>query len=248
MSSPTELSPARNKRQSLERVKISLDLGDAALVNSVETLSLDETQPEQIKDTKPTTSIPSTSTTATATTNTGQPLQVYLRIRPNLQETKEEPCITVLNDTKVQAIAPKTSQSYKTGERGPTELQFSHVFKQDATQEQVFDKAVLPVVDSFLEGNDGLVFAYGITNAGKTHTIRGTNNSPGVLPRALNNIFLKLNEEKEKCSNENENADTKEDTNEDTSEDTNENTNENTPKTQTHTQTHTQTSTQRKHK
>ena len=71
-------------------------------------------------------------------------------------------------------------------------MSFSHVFKPDAQQESVFTTAVEPVVESFLAGHDGLVFAYGITNAGKTHTIRGTSKAPGVLPRALNTIFSKL--------------------------------------------------------
>jgi hypothetical protein len=34
-------------------------------------------------------------------------------------------------------------------------------------------------------GQNGLLFAYGITGAGKTYTIQGTESSPGVLPRLL---------------------------------------------------------------
>ena len=68
------------------------------------------------------------------------------------------------------------------------------MFKADAEQEDVYSKAVDPVVQSCLHGENGLVFAYGITNAGKTHTIRGNSSAPGVLPRALNDIFCKLAE------------------------------------------------------
>lgn len=38
----------------------------------------------------------------------------------------------------------------------------------------------------------GLLFAYGVTNAGKTYTILGTEAAPGVLPRALSDIFARL--------------------------------------------------------
>ena len=219
--SPSDVS---FRRESLEQVKISLDMTAAALVNlSLEDEENNDGEDEQHEETEEiktqtTTDTTSTDTKTDTTTDTttditatvavtataavplapasapapGQAVQVYLRIRPNLVETKEEPCITVLSDTKVQAVAPPSSQSYKTGERGPTELQFSHVFQENTAQEDVFQKAVAPVVDSFLQGNDGLVFAYGITNAGKTYTIRGTDSSPGVLPRALSNIFAQV--------------------------------------------------------
>jgi hypothetical protein len=45
------------------------------------------------------------------------------------------------------------------------------------------------LIDSFIKGINGLLFAYGITNAGKTYTITGTKEEPGILPRTLNSIF-----------------------------------------------------------
>jgi len=35
----------------------------------------------------------------------------------------------------------------------------------------------------------GLLFTYGVTNAGKTHTIIGAKDNPGILPRAIH-LFL----------------------------------------------------------
>lgn len=40
------------------------------------------------------------------------------------------------------------------------------VFDSKTTQKEIFHKTTLPLVDSFLKGNNGLIFAYGITNAG----------------------------------------------------------------------------------
>ena len=37
-----------------------------------------------------------------------------------------------------------------------------------------------------------LLFAYGVTNSGKTHTMTGTSQDPGVLPRCLDVIFNSL--------------------------------------------------------
>lgn len=35
----------------------------------------------------------------------------------------------------------------------------------------------------------GTVFAYGQTNSGKTHTMRGSLTEPGVIPRAVHDLF-----------------------------------------------------------
>ena len=37
-----------------------------------------------------------------------------------------------------------------------------------------------------------LLFAYGITNAGKSHTIMGTEKEPGIVPRTMKDIFSKM--------------------------------------------------------
>ena len=38
---------------------------------------------------------------------------------------------------------------------------------------------------------NGLVFAYGVTNSGKTYTIQGKHDgqNPGILPRAIDVVF-----------------------------------------------------------
>jgi kinesin family protein 22 len=46
-----------------------------------------------------------------------------------------------------------------------------------------------PLVDRFLQGENCVFFAYGMTNSGKTHTIQGTEKNPGLLPRLVNEIL-----------------------------------------------------------
>lgn len=36
---------------------------------------------------------------------------------------------------------------------------------------------------------EGTVFAYGQTNSGKTHTMQGSKSEPGVIPRAVHDLF-----------------------------------------------------------
>ena len=42
-----------------------------------------------------------------------------------------------------------------------------------------------------LQGENGLLFAYGVTNSGKTYSVQGGSGrgSEGVLPRALDVVF-----------------------------------------------------------
>lgn len=68
----------------------------------------------------------------------------------------------------------------------------------------VFRSTALPLVESFLQGHNGLLFAYGITNAGKTYTITGKTNDTeekGILPRMLDVIFNSINPQENQIKN-----------------------------------------------
>uniref|UniRef100_A0A2P2JXP8 Kinesin-like calmodulin-binding protein n=3 Tax=Rhizophora mucronata TaxID=61149 RepID=A0A2P2JXP8_RHIMU len=68
------------------------------------------------------------------------------------------------------------------------EFGFDKVFQQAATQEDVFVE-VQPVIRSAIDGHNVCLLAYGQTGTGKTFTMDGTNNQPGIIPRALEEIF-----------------------------------------------------------
>lgn len=68
---------------------------------------------------------------------------------------------------------------------------FSHVFGPSATQAQVY-ALVQPVVRAAAAGVSGAVLAYGQTASGKTHTMTGPTNAPGIIPRALSEVFYLL--------------------------------------------------------
>ncbi|KIK51878.1 hypothetical protein GYMLUDRAFT_88906 [Collybiopsis luxurians FD-317 M1] len=53
---------------------------------------------------------------------------------------------------------------------------FSHIFALNATQADFFTKTTLPLVRDVLEGQNTLLFTYGVTNSGKTYTIQGGSN------------------------------------------------------------------------
>ena len=73
---------------------------------------------------------------------------------------------------------------------------YDHVFNEKSKQTEVYDCAIKPLVDSFLEGYNATVIAYGQTGSGKTYTM-GTSGCDdaklqeewGVIPTAIHNIF-----------------------------------------------------------
>ena len=68
---------------------------------------------------------------------------------------------------------------------------FTHVFPPTAQQSEFFAKTTLPLVNGLLNGEDGLLFAYGVTNSGKTYTMQGGSeaSSAGILPRTIDVLF-----------------------------------------------------------
>ncbi|KAM0935156.1 putative plus-end-directed kinesin ATPase transcription factor C2H2 family [Dioscorea sansibarensis] len=70
-----------------------------------------------------------------------------------------------------------------------TAYAFDRVFGPATTSKVVYDVAARPVVKAAMEGINGTVFAYGVTSSGKTHTMHGDQNSPGVIPLAIKDVF-----------------------------------------------------------
>eukprot|EP00814_Leptocylindrus_danicus_P010070 CAMPEP_0116032760 /NCGR_PEP_ID=MMETSP0321-20121206/18398_1 /TAXON_ID=163516 /ORGANISM="Leptocylindrus danicus var. danicus, Strain B650" /LENGTH=691 /DNA_ID=CAMNT_0003508331 /DNA_START=33 /DNA_END=2109 /DNA_ORIENTATION=- len=75
------------------------------------------------------------------------------------------------------------------------EFQFQKVFGPESKQIDVFSETTAPLIDGMFAFNQSaLLFAYGITNAGKTYTIGGgrAKEDWGLLPRSLEHIFRKM--------------------------------------------------------
>jgi len=47
----------------------------------------------------------------------------------------------------------------------------------------------MPLVEDLLHGKNSLVFAYGATGTGKTHTMNGKSQDGGIIPHCLDAIF-----------------------------------------------------------
>lgn len=48
---------------------------------------------------------------------------------------------------------------------------------------------MLPLLHHFFNGENCLLFLYGIINSGKTYTMQGSGSNPGLLPNLVNSIL-----------------------------------------------------------
>ncbi|KAK3922876.1 Kinesin-like protein KIF20A [Frankliniella fusca] len=117
----------------------------------------------------------------------------FLRLKPS-SAASDENTFSVLNDTTIVINPPKESATFKNNISGRVVHQytFTKVFRPDTTQKEVFDECVAYQIKDFILGSNCLLFAYGTTNAGKTHTIQGNGSSPGIIPRSLDLLFKSI--------------------------------------------------------
>ncbi|XP_019413364.1 PREDICTED: kinesin-like protein KIN-7D, mitochondrial [Lupinus angustifolius] len=70
-----------------------------------------------------------------------------------------------------------------------TAYAYDRVFGPHTNTEEVYEVAAKPVVKAAMEGVNGTVFAYGVTSSGKTHTMHGDQDCPGVIQLAIKDVF-----------------------------------------------------------
>jgi kinesin family protein 18/19 len=71
---------------------------------------------------------------------------------------------------------------------------FDRVFDDNTTQGEVYEATTRGLLDSVLDGYNATVFAYGATGCGKTHTITGTAQQPGIIFLTMQELFEKIAE------------------------------------------------------
>ncbi|KAF6130613.1 kinesin family member 23 [Phyllostomus discolor] len=121
-------------------------------------------------------------------TNLKDPVGVYCRVRP-LSFPDQECCIEVINNTTVQLHTPEGYRLNRNGDYKEIQYSFKRVFGPHTTQKELFDLVANPLVDDLIRGKNGLLFTYGVTGSGKTHTMTGSLGEGGLLPRCLDMIF-----------------------------------------------------------
>ncbi|KAF8310460.1 kinesin-domain-containing protein, partial [Clavulina sp. PMI_390] len=128
-----------------------------------------------------------------------EPIKSYLRVRPDLSSDPSPipPYLTLISNTEAEMIPPSSIFSGMASIRVPNPssrkqtFSFTKAFPAETTQSDLFQATTLPLVKDLLNGENGLIFAYGVTNSGKTYTIQGKGGEDrgGILPRTIDVVF-----------------------------------------------------------
>ncbi|KAJ6430786.1 hypothetical protein OIU84_018323 [Salix udensis] len=108
-------------------------------------------------------------------------IRVFCRIRPITSGENSghlRPVVASDSNKVVLKLMDSKSKSYT----------FDKVLHPDSSQDEVFTE-VEPIIKSVLDGYNACIFAYGQTGTGKTFTMEGDGDTPGIVPRAMEALF-----------------------------------------------------------
>ncbi|ONK74518.1 uncharacterized protein A4U43_C03F7200 [Asparagus officinalis] len=127
-------------------------------------------------------------------------LSVAVKCRPLTEGEKRRSrhIIQVTDEKGLVVLDPDLSKDYldriqnRTKER---RYSFDHVFGPECTNGDVY-RNISSTIAGVVHGLNATVFAYGSTGSGKTYTMVGTRNDPGLMVLSLHTIFDLIKEDK----------------------------------------------------
>jgi len=111
---------------------------------------------------------------------------VCVRMRPlNRRERKKhEKVAWKLEENQISQCSMATSEGL-----APKSYSYDELWGPEIRNVDIFLKIGISVIKATMEGYHGVVFAYGQTSSGKTYSIHGSEQDPGIIPRAVQAMF-----------------------------------------------------------
>ncbi|KAK7088739.1 kinesin-like protein KIF22 [Littorina saxatilis] len=111
-------------------------------------------------------------------------VKVVIRVRPPLTQDNSKICVGTAGN-KVEIFNHRNIKEN-------LQYEFSSVFDKSSSQREIFEVCVKPLLGHAIKGENVSIFAYGPTGAGKTYTMLGTEEDPGMIPRVMHTLFQSL--------------------------------------------------------
>ncbi|XP_051478040.1 kinesin-like protein KIF18A [Apus apus] len=138
-------------------------------------------------------------------------VKVVVRVRPESKKEKDGNFSRVVHvvDQHIVVFDPKEEEvSFFHGKRlnnrditkrkqKDLKFVFDAVFDESSSQLEVFEHTTKSLIDGFLNGYNCTVLAYGATGAGKTHTMLGSPEDPGVMYLTMMTLYNCMEQMKE---------------------------------------------------
>ncbi|XP_020654651.3 kinesin-like protein KIF22 [Pogona vitticeps] len=111
-------------------------------------------------------------------------VRVCVRLRPGVGtgQGQDAPCVRGVDSRSLEIFNWRN-------EMETMKYQFDAFYGASASQHEIYMGSVQPILRHLLEGQNASILAYGPTGAGKTHTMLGTPDQPGVIPRAVRDVL-----------------------------------------------------------
>ncbi|KAG0097014.1 hypothetical protein BGZ93_003554 [Podila epicladia] len=117
-----------------------------------------------------------------------EPIKTFLRLKPGSAATSGY--IELISDCEIRMTPESNSRKPSSAYR------FTKVLGPLTTQKLLFEESCFPMLPPVLlqDNFNALIFAYGASNSGKSHSVLGSGNyrQAGILPRALAVIFKSI--------------------------------------------------------
>ncbi|XP_057465256.1 kinesin-like protein KIN-8A isoform X2 [Actinidia eriantha] len=126
----------------------------------------------------------------------GSRILVFVRLRPMGKKEREAGsrcCVRIVNQRDIYLTEFASDNDYLRLKRlRGRHFTFDASFPDSTTQQEVYSTTTAELVEAVLQGRNGSVFCYGATGAGKTYTMLGTVENPGVMVLAIKDLFTKI--------------------------------------------------------
>ncbi|GMH88197.1 hypothetical protein TL16_g11084 [Triparma laevis f. inornata] len=120
---------------------------------------------------------------------------VAVRIRPfnkiELAESDTDPAFKKVGKQMIREV----HHQEMAGIQGK-EYVYDHVFGPKNGTSTVYERVAKPIIEKAMEGFNGTIFAYGQTSSGKTHTLMGNAEDPGITLQTISEVFALIAVEK----------------------------------------------------
>ncbi|NXO83035.1 KI18A protein, partial [Sitta europaea] len=138
-------------------------------------------------------------------------VKVVVRVRPENQKERDGSFSRVVRviDQHVLVFDPKeeevsffdrkrvTHRDINKRQMKDLKFMFDAVFDDSSSQLEVFEHTTKNLIEGFLNGYNCTVLAYGATGAGKTHTMLGSPEDPGVMYLTMITLYKRMDQIKE---------------------------------------------------
>ncbi|KIR52974.1 centromeric protein E [Cryptococcus gattii Ru294] len=118
-------------------------------------------------------------------------VQVSIRVRPpnSMELRMDSRCVWTMPEHDQHAL--KLAKGTE-GSREDRDWLFDRILPPHCDNAKAYGTSARTHVRSAMEGYNAVIFAYGQTASGKTHTLTGSSSEPGIIPLSISDIFAQI--------------------------------------------------------